>query len=152
MLPMVVQWIEAVLMLASVAGIGWIGFMQVRIAAARYKLDLYGKRFKVFQATSAYIQCLLHEGKISEADLNKFNLGVAGAPFLFENDVNIYLDALRRRSLSMTALSDQLVSIGATADGRDDIIDRIEAWLADFKTEYSRLVIAFTPYLKNRGI
>ncbi len=152
MLPIVVQWVEAILMLALVLGVGWIAFMQIRIAVAQNKLDLFDKRFKVFQVASAHVRCLLREGRISEADLNEYNFGIAGAPFLFENDLNTYLDALRRRSLSLTALSDQLVSMEPTADGRYEIIDRIEAWVADFQTEHFRLVIAFTPYLESRGI
>jgi hypothetical protein len=152
MLPIAVQWVTAVMVLVLVAGVGWIAFMQIRIAAAQHRLNLYDKRFKVFVAAGTYIGHLLDEGRISEANLKEYNLGVAGAAFLFENDVNIYLDSLRRRSLSLNALSDQLASMDAGEDVRDEVIDKINAWTVDFESEPSRLVSAFTPYLTYRRI
>ena len=152
MLPIAVQWVLAVMMLLLVGGVVWIAVMQIRVALAKHNLDLYDKRFKVFEATTIYLQHLLVEGNVSETALDTFNTGVAGAVFLFDNDVNIYLDALRRKSLSLNALTQQLALMESNAEGRDEVIDRIDAWVTDFKMEYSRLVKAFTPYLKSRGI
>jgi hypothetical protein len=152
MLPVAVQWILAVMMLLLVGGVSWIAYMQIRIAAVKNNLDLYDKRFKIFEAASTYLQHLLVEGNVSDGALNEFNIGVAGSVFLFGNDVNTYLEALRRRSLSLSALTEQLALMETGADGRDEVIDKIDAWLADFKLEYFRLVKAFTPYLKSRGI
>jgi hypothetical protein len=151
MLPIAVQWFIAVMVLVLVASVAWIAFMQIRIATAQHRLDLYDKRFKVFVAAGTYLRRLQNEGKVSEANLKEYNLGVAGATFLFENDVNVYLDALRRRSLSLNALSKQLTSMDPDADGRDEVIDKINAWMDDFESEYSRLVSTFTPYLKYQG-
>ena len=148
MLPIAVQWVLAVMILLLVGGVSWIAFMQIRLAAAKYNLDLYDKRYKVFEAAARYIQQLLVEGRISESALNDFNIGAAGAVFLFDNDLNIYLDSLRRRSLSLNALTDQLGQMHTDAEGRDELIDKIDAWIVDFKSEYSRLVKTFTPYLK----
>jgi hypothetical protein len=152
MLPVAVQWILAVMMLLLVGGVSWIAYMQIRIAAVKNNLDLYDKRFKIFEAASAYLQHLLVEGNVSDGALNEFNIGVAGAVFLFDNDLNTYLEALRRRSLRLSALTEQLALMEPGADGRDQVIDKIDAWLADFKLEYFRLVKSFTPYLKSRGI
>jgi hypothetical protein len=152
MLPIAVQWVLAVMMLLLVGGVVWIAVMQIRVATAKHNLDLYDKRFKIFEAAGRYLQHLLVEGRVSETALNEFNIGVAGAVFLFDNDLNIYLDALRRRGLSLNALTEQLSSIELDAEGRDELIDKIDAWVTDFKLEYSRLVNAFTPYLKRRGI
>ena len=152
MLPIAVQWVLAVMMLLLVGGVAWIALMQIRIATAKHNLDLYDKRFKIFEAAGRYLQHLLVEGRVSETALNEFNIGVAGAVFLFDNDLNIYLDTLRRRSLSLNALTEQLALLEPDAKGRDEVIDKIDAWVTDFKLEYSRLVNAFTPYLKSRGI
>src|SRR5450432_4797502 len=152
MLPVAVQWILAVMMLLLVGGVVWIAVMQIRVANARHNLDLYDKRFKVFEAATIYLQHLLVEGNVSETALNTFNIGVSGAVFLFDSDVNIYLDALRRKSLSLNAITQQLTLMKSDAEGRAEVIDRIDAWVTDFKIEYSRLIKAFTPYLKSRGI
>jgi hypothetical protein len=152
MLPIAVQWVLAVVMLLLVGGVAWIAYMQLRIATAKHNLDLYDKRYRVFDAAGVFLRQLLVEGKVSDRALNEFNISIAGAVFLFDNDLNIYLDALRRRSLSLSALTDQLATMGPDAEGRDEVIDKIDAWLIDFKSEYSRLVSAFSPYLKNRGI
>jgi hypothetical protein len=152
MLPIAVQWVFAVMMLLLVGGVSWIAYMQIRIATANYNLELYDKRYRVFEAAEAFLRHLLVEGKVSDFALNEFNIGIAGAVFLFDNDLNIYLDALRRRSLSLSALTDQLALMECDAEGRDEVIDKIDAWLIDFKLEYARLVSAFRPYLSSRGI
>jgi hypothetical protein len=148
MLPIAVQCLLALLLLLLCGGVAWIAFVQTRTARAKFNLDLYDKRYAIFEVARKYLQRLLNEG-IFEEDLRSYDIGVAGAIFLFDNDVNIYLDALRRRSMNLTALTHQMVSLDADSSERDELSNQVDVWLADFKGEHSRLIKAFMPYLKS---
>jgi hypothetical protein len=96
MLPPWMQWIQACAVL-FIAGVGtWIAFKQARIAAAKLNLDLYDRRFKVFDAARYLVGKVVTDACPGNDDFNVFNLGVADAVFLFDSDVTEYLDNLRK--------------------------------------------------------
>ncbi len=84
MLPLWVQWSQALLIL-FISGLGaWIAYKQVRIAAAKLNLDLYDKRFEVFEAARELVAHVLREANIGTSEIIVFGIGVADAVFLFE--------------------------------------------------------------------
>jgi hypothetical protein len=85
MLPLWVQWPQAILILLISRLGSWIAYKQVRIATAKLNLDLYDRRFKVFEAARNVVAEILREGNYNIDNVNKFNLGVADAIFLFES-------------------------------------------------------------------
>lgn len=70
---------------------------QRRIASERLRLDLFDRRYKVFEAAREFLTLILQE--TSEAsELGQFNLGTADAEFLFGSDVVDWLAEVRKRA------------------------------------------------------
>src|SRR5437868_2082412 len=90
-LPWWMQWLQVFALIAIPAVGAWLAFKQVGIAAAKLNLDLYDKRFATFEATRTLLVAVLQHGDIQQKDLDEFNLKVADAIFLFDEDIEKYL-------------------------------------------------------------
>jgi hypothetical protein len=148
MLPLWVQWAQAILILV-ISGLGaWIAYKQVQIATAKLNLDLYDKRFEVFEAARNLVVHVLQEGRVDLHEINRFNVGVLDAVFLFEEDVVSYLEHLRKRAIALRTKTEQLRVLGERDPRRDALIDGIADLEGKFADEYARLVNAFKRDLK----
>src|ERR1700722_10009434 len=101
MLPLWVQWPQAILVLVLSCLGAWIAYKQVRIATAKLNLDLYDRRFKVFEAAKNLVSQVMREAHVGRGNISTFNLGVADATFLFEPDIENYLTALRKKAVAL---------------------------------------------------
>jgi hypothetical protein len=64
-LPWWMQWAQAIaLILLSSVG-AWIAVKQMRIATAKLNLDLYDRRFKVFEAGRRFLGYFMLEGAVN---------------------------------------------------------------------------------------
>jgi hypothetical protein len=148
MLPLWVQSIQAILLvLISCLG-AWIAYKQVKIATAKLNLDLYDKRFEVFEGARSLLLTILQDANVSTGDVITFNTNITEAVFLFEADVRKYLDGLRERALALHTKNEQLRAMREEDKRRDALIDGIAALETEFASEYERLEAAFRPYLK----
>jgi hypothetical protein len=89
----------------------------VRIAEAKLNLDLYDKGFKVVEVARDLVAHVLREMTVDAKKIGRFELGVADAVFLFEEDVANYLDHLRKRVFALRRKQQQLRALGEN-DGR----------------------------------
>jgi hypothetical protein len=152
MLPWRIQWLQAILIL-FISGLGaWIAYKQVRIAAARLNLDLYEKRFEIFEAARSYLGKIGQNLRVSPADVFKFKIGVADAVFLFEDDVIAYLQTLIERGARLHVKEELLDAMEHDDPDRGAFIDSMTALQLDLASEYPRLVEKFKPYLKLEDI
>jgi hypothetical protein len=148
MLPLWVQSLQALLIL-FISGLGaWIAYKPVRIATAKLNLDLYDKRFKVFDAARNLVVHVLQEGRVDAHEIIRFNVGVLDAVFLFEADVVNYLDHLRERALALRTKTEQLRALDDQDPRRDALIDGIADLETKFAVEHQRLIEAFKRYLQ----
>jgi len=148
MLPLWIQWPQAILILAiSLLG-AWIAYKQVRIATAKLNLDLYDRRFKVFEAARNLVSQVMREAHVGLGNIGAFNLGVADATFLFESDVEDYLTALRKKAIALHTKAEQLRGMEGPSERRNALVDQIADLEMDFSIEYERMVEVFKPYLK----
>src|ERR1700688_2668504 len=140
MLPLWVQWMQAVLLLVISCLGAWIAYRQAKISAAKLNLDLYDKRFEVFEAARDLVAKFLREANINTEDIITFNIGVAEALFLFEPEVKNYLDELRKKAAALHTKTEQLRALSESDKRRDRLIDEIADIEQDFATEYERLI------------
>jgi hypothetical protein len=149
-LPWWMQWIQAI-GVALISGIGvFIAYRQARISTAKLNLDLYDRRFKVFDTARKYIGSALDQEDLFKATV-EYNVGTSDAIFLFEKDVDDYLISLRKKGIGLHAKRRQLRALGNSEaqDGRrGDLADKIGQTEQEFTTEYERLIQVFKPYLK----
>jgi hypothetical protein len=66
MLPLWIQWPQAILILLISCLGSWIAYKQVRIATAKLNLDLYDRRFKVFDAARKFANIGLWDADITQ--------------------------------------------------------------------------------------
>jgi hypothetical protein len=145
-LPWWMQWGQ-VIGVAAISGLGaWIAYKQARIATAKLNLDLYDRRFKVFEAARAFLSVFLTEGKFTPEELTKFTAATSEAVFLFGEDVPRYLDNLRKNAF--THWNTERESKRAPDDKLGQLVDRLALMENEMSEEIPRMVEVFKPYLK----
>ena len=102
----------AIIRAASLTIIGlmtfWVAYQQKKISRQqlevnehRIKLDLYDRRWAVYDAIETFIGKVIHEGSLDAGDLYRLSRSTRHATYLFGDDVNTYLDELRKRGASL---------------------------------------------------
>lgn len=106
-LPNWVLWMQA-LATPTIAIVGsWVAWQQMRISSRKLDFDLYDRRFAVFAATRTLISETVSNAEVSLEVLRAFDLGVADAPFLLNEEVNSYISELRRHAAAVCSFRGQ---------------------------------------------
>jgi hypothetical protein len=74
-LPWWMQWAQALALIVISCLGSWIAFKQARIATAKLNLDLYEKRFAVFEQARIYLRQFVGEAKVTMEEINAFIVG-----------------------------------------------------------------------------
>ena len=75
--------------------VGIVAFQQWRVARNKLRLDLFEKRYKVYNAALEFLQMFFVSDSFTDAEYGRFVIGTSGAEFLFGNDVVQYLTRIR---------------------------------------------------------
>lgn len=149
-LPWWMQWVQAI-GVAVISGAGvYIAYRQSRIATAKLNLDLYDRRFKVFDATRKYISDVFTSDNLPRRT-TEFNIETADTVFLFGSEIEEYIERLRRRGVGLHAAQGQLRLMderGQVGEQRNALVDRVSDIEEGFANEYRNLIAAFKPYLR----
>ena len=97
-------WLAA---LTAVVAI-WIAYQQFQTSRAKLRLDLYERRFRVFDGVSELLATIYRDADVKLEDIRKFVISTNEATFLFGPDVSSYLDELRTKAIRLRALNDKL--------------------------------------------
>jgi len=81
--------------------IGSIAWQQWQVARSKLRLDLFDRRYKVFDATRKFLAVILREARFEGSHLFEFFAGTSDAEFLFDSDIVDYLAQIRTRALNM---------------------------------------------------
>jgi hypothetical protein len=88
-----IQWLTVII----AAFVAWIGFLQWLTARQKAVFDLFDKRFKIYETVKHCVdQVIINPGYFEGEVEKEFLKAVNEAKFLFGNDVNSYLDGLRK--------------------------------------------------------
>lgn len=123
-----------------------IAWQQYRVAENKLRLDLFDRRYKVYDATRKFLIQIAQYNSFEEPELVNFAAGISDAEFLFGADVVEYLKQIRKRALDMRdhqAILEQEL--------RDDELSRRahteqdhRSWL---KKQITDMASVFAPYL-----
>lgn len=92
--PVWITYLSALLTpLVALLGIV-IAFRQWRTAQQKLKLDLFNRRFVVYDATMLAMSTVARRGSIRPDEVEQFAAGTRGAKFLFNEEVEAYLERL----------------------------------------------------------
>ena len=131
--------------LISVLG-ALIAYRQSRIAAAKLNLDLYDRRFKVFNAAREFATVVLLTDIESNA-LPKFQASTIDAVFLFNEEIEKYLDEFGVKILKLQSSKTSLEH-ATTLKARERFTDEVGSQEKVVTAEMDVLVDKFKPFLK----
>ncbi len=123
-----------------------IAWQQWRVADTKLRLDLFDRRYKIYDATKKFLAVIIREATFTDSQLFEFNAGTSDAEFLFEADLVAYLGQIRKRALHMRT-AQQLFEPLPVGDERSRHVQAAHddlSWLSDQITAMTK---TFTPYL-----
>ncbi len=121
----------------------YIAYQQYRIQKAKVRLDLYEKRFRVFELTRNIILKTLKSGPLFNQDvlnsLEEFSMATSERHFLFKKDVNDFIANLKKDLIEIYSIDDN------TPDSK--LKDKKNNLLLSFHDKVEDLPRVFSPYL-----
>jgi hypothetical protein len=91
------QTIQAILTIIIAIGVALIGYQQYVVNKNRLKLELFEKRFKVYNELMKVLARALMNGDITRDELNAFGLCKSEGAFLFDSDLGEYLQVVFKK-------------------------------------------------------
>lgn len=139
----------AALLTPTIAVFGsFIAYRQWRTAQKKLKLDLFDKRFAVYDAARSFILSVMTSGKAQPEEMYKFVAGTRGARWLLNDEIATYFDEqIRRNAVHLQELDADLQDL-PVGDERTRNVKRqreIKEWLID---QFKTLDEKFSPFLK----
>jgi hypothetical protein len=132
--------------LVVACALAYVAWQQWQLARHRLRLDLFDRRYKVYDATRKFLSIILREARFEDAQLFEFYAGTSDAEFLFDSAVVTYLEQVRKRAVHMRT-AQRVYEHMPVGDERsrhvqsehDDLL-----WLTDQLTAMTQV---FSPYL-----
>jgi hypothetical protein len=126
----------------SVAIVAWL---QWWVALNKLRLDLFDRRYKVYDATRKFLAAILQEAKFTQSELFEFFAGTSDAEFLFGADVVEHLAQIRNRAIDLRK-AQTLLEHGSVGDERSRCAQAEHdelSWLNDQITAISKTFAAY---------
>lgn len=140
------------IILAIVAYISWLQYQtnkrQQWVNEERFKLDLFKKRFKVFDATRNVILQIIDSSDIDKQKINEFRMNASDAGFLFNDKISEYLEEMFKKAVMLNSVVSESKAVrpGGRLEKLYKKQDEITKWFdSQSKEEVKKL---FSPYLQ----
>lgn len=125
-----------------------IAYRQWRTAQNKLKLDLFERRFAVYDAARRLLVSIRTSGKAKDEEIFKFRSGTREAKWLLNADIAEYLDKrLYNRALDLQTLDAELegVPVGEERSANVQKQAEIKEWMLQ---QYEALDEKFSPFLQ----
>ncbi len=139
----------AIVTLLIATMVALVGIFQYCLASDKLRLDLFDRRFAVYQATKKFLETSLGKPKIDSRDREILRNETQVAVFLFNDDIVEYIDSLYKKTSDLEALEQKRVSLPAGSEHKD-LIEQEDKMRKEFNDERSRLKdakVIFSRYL-----
>jgi hypothetical protein len=132
------------LVLVTVAGV-YIAWRQHKTARAKLQLDLYDKRYGVFQAVKRLLAEVGRTGTASLETMIDFDQGTADADFMFGDEVTTYIAIMRARGFKLHQYGNVVADM--RHPNRARAIDAQANELLWFMQQYNEMRGVFRPFM-----
>jgi hypothetical protein len=88
--------------------VAYIAWQQHKTNRDKLRLDLYNKRYSVFYSLMTMLAHISRHGKIDLTQVNDFSRATKEAVFLFDEDINTYLETIREKALRLWSAEETL--------------------------------------------
>ena len=126
--------------------VAFIALRQWLLARYKLRLDLFEKRYKVYEASAQFLSIILSHANFNDDDLRAFNIGTRDVVFLFPKHLKDYLHKIRCRALDMRLFQEQFTPL-PVGEERSKLVQKHHdelAWLSD---QLTKLPEIFAPFL-----
>ena len=107
LLPLIVWYFQGLLTPFIAVVAVYIGWQQWKTNALKSKLDLFDRRFKVFEEARKILGRMYTVG-VKDEELSQFVTETAEAEFLFGPEIRKYLDEIYRRVQNLKSAREQM--------------------------------------------
>lgn len=131
-----------------IAGIAvYIAYQQYKTNRDKLRLDLYNKRYKVFDSLKTLLGHIAQQLNVKHEQVYEFKIATKEAAFLFEEDILTYLDNVSKKALDLWADHEKLenLPVGEERSAKVDETSELFSWLMK-QSEVA--VDKFNKYLK----
>jgi hypothetical protein len=124
--------------------VAYVAYNQFVLAKDKFKLDLFEKRFAIYQGVQSFLSDILRGANVTNERIVQFRQETQNSIYLFQDDIPIYLDQVANKAIELY--------VNGTKQKTSEVI-RIQtellSWFADQITgQNPRLIKNFSPYLK----
>jgi len=142
----------AIIQVLSTAVIGaiavFVAWRQWSTSHHRLVLDLFGRRFQVYQELARAIADAVNKPNVEIKDLSNFDAARQTARFLFGSEVHDYLTKVREALVLVISIGHAMAAIPLDAPQRKDAEAAMLDNLNQLNEFYGRLSEMVTPYLR----
>lgn len=134
----IVKILSAVLTPLVAVFVSYIAWQQHRTNKEKLKLDLFDKRFDVYDATKKYLSKITAEGNVSNDDLADFLIATNKSYFLFGQDIEKYLNELYLKGVDLNYTQKQIRSGRLIDEANTKVVEKDHetfTWLTDQLTK-----------------
>jgi vacuolar-type H+-ATPase subunit I/STV1 len=128
--------------------VAYIAYRQYKTDRYKVKLDLYDRRYKVFDAARQFIAHVIEGDNVKREKIVEFTSATVESVFLFGEDVRKYLDTLLAKGARVQRLQTELDSsrlpVGEEHSKKTEEIQECLNWLTQ---QLHELKTKFRPYL-----
>lgn len=129
--PAWVSILSALLTPAIAIAVAYIAWQQWRTARNRLRLDLFDRRFAVYQQTRDFLVRRMALGQLETSEITDFTIKIRVSKWLFNSAIADYLEnQIAKKAMDLSALNKELESI--TDDERTHNVSRqreLKNWL-----------------------
>jgi hypothetical protein len=136
--------------IATLLVTGYIAWQQWQTAKNKFRLDLFDRRFPVFEAAMRLVSIAVQKGDIPDEARQEFLLATKGVEFLFNKKLQEYCNKLANEALYVIIGKEKMKSLPPG----DEFAKSTEAWsdrMKWFNHQVEEIPRLFAPFLKVRG-
>ena len=107
-LPVVIVWMQALSVPLLGAFAAWIAYQQWRTADRKVQIDLFDRRFAVYDAARSAVVDIVAKGKCDDPQISKYNMATDKAPLLFGPEVNAELETVHQAIIELAIVVSEM--------------------------------------------
>ena len=81
--------------------VAYIAWQQWQVARNKLRLDLFERRYKIYEATRKFLGAIVQKAFFTEIQLHEYNVGTSDAEFLFGIEIVACLNKIYERAISL---------------------------------------------------
>lgn len=123
-----------------------IAYQQWALARHKFRLDLFEKRYKVYEAAGRFLSIILSLAEFNDEDLRAFTIGTGDAVFLYPKHITDYIHQIRCRAIDMRTYQKKFEHLPG-GEERSKLVDQNHNELKWLNEQMTKLPAVFAPFL-----